>query len=41
MMAAIAVLSISGLAIYGLIALAEHRLIYWQTSDDIGGVSRS
>jgi NitT/TauT family transport system permease protein len=41
MMAAIAVLSISGLAIYGLIALAEHHLIYWQTSDDTGGISRS
>ena len=41
MMAAIAVLSISGLALYGLIALAEHHLIYWQTSDDIGGMGRS
>jgi NitT/TauT family transport system permease protein len=41
MMAAITVLSISGLAIYGLIAFAEHHLIYWQTSDDIGGISRN
>src|SRR5260370_24255081 len=41
MMAAITVLSISGLALYGLIALAEHHLIYWQTSDDIGGMGRS
>jgi len=41
MMAAISVLSISGLALYGLIALAEHHLIYWQTSDDIGGMGRS
>jgi NitT/TauT family transport system permease protein len=40
MMAAITVLSISGLVIYGLIVLAEHHLIYWQTSDDIGGMSR-
>jgi NitT/TauT family transport system permease protein len=41
MMAAITVLSISGLALYGLIALAEHHLIYWQTSDDIGDMGRS
>jgi NitT/TauT family transport system permease protein len=41
MIAAIMVLSISGLALYGLIALAEHHLIYWQTSDDIGGMGRS
>jgi len=41
MMAAIMVLSISGLALYGLIALAEHHLIYWQTSDDIGDWRRS
>jgi NitT/TauT family transport system permease protein len=41
MIAAITVLSISGLALYGLIALAEHHLIYWQTSDDIGGMGRS
>jgi len=40
MMAAITVLSISGLALYGLIALAEHHLIYWQTSDDIGDSGR-
>jgi NitT/TauT family transport system permease protein len=36
MMAAIAVLSISGLAIYGLITLAERQVIYWQRPDDIG-----
>jgi NitT/TauT family transport system permease protein len=41
MMAAITVLSISGLAIYGLVALAEHHLIYWQTPDDIDRMSRS
>jgi NitT/TauT family transport system permease protein len=41
MVAAITVLSISGLALYGLIALAEHHLIYWQTSDDIGDWRRS
>lgn len=41
MIASITVLSISGLALYGLIALAEHHLIYWQTSDDIGGMGRS
>ena len=34
MMAAIAVLSISGLALYGLIALAEQRTVYWRTSSD-------
>jgi NitT/TauT family transport system permease protein len=38
MMAAITVLSISGLALYGLIVLAERRAIYWQTtSDEISG----
>jgi NitT/TauT family transport system permease protein len=40
MIAAITVLSISGLALYGLIALAEHHLIYWQTPDDIGDSDR-
>jgi NitT/TauT family transport system permease protein len=40
MMAAITVLSISGLALYGLIALAEYHAIYWQTSDDIGDGGR-
>jgi NitT/TauT family transport system permease protein len=30
MMAAIAALSISGLALYGLIALLERRAVYWQ-----------
>jgi hypothetical protein len=33
-------LSISGLALYGLIALAEHHLIYWQTPDDTGDSGR-
>ena len=37
MMAAIAVLSLSGLALYGLIVLAEQRSVYWQTPTDIGG----
>jgi NitT/TauT family transport system permease protein len=40
MMAAIAVLSISGLALYGLIALAERHSIYWQTSDHMGDVTQ-
>jgi NitT/TauT family transport system permease protein len=35
MMAAITVLSLSGLALYGLIALAERRSIYWQASSEI------
>jgi NitT/TauT family transport system permease protein len=35
MMAAITVLSISGLALYGLIAFAERRAVYWQASSDI------
>lgn len=35
MMAAIAVLSISGLALYGLIALVEQRTVYWQATTDI------
>ena len=34
MMAAITVLSISGLALYGLIVLAEQRAVYWQSSVD-------
>ncbi|HET9802717.1 MAG TPA: ABC transporter permease [Candidatus Acidoferrum sp.] len=37
MMAAITVLSISGLILYGLIALAEQRSVYWQSSSDISG----
>jgi len=41
MIAAITVLSIIGLALYGLIGLAEHHLIYWQTADDIGEKGRS
>jgi NitT/TauT family transport system permease protein len=36
MMAAITVLSISGLALYGLIAWAEDRAVYWQAPIDIG-----
>lgn len=39
MMAAITVLSLSGLALYGLIALAEARSIYWQSSSDISGAA--
>jgi NitT/TauT family transport system permease protein len=41
MMAAITVLSISGLALYGLIVLAERHSIYWQTPNDVGDVTRS
>jgi NitT/TauT family transport system permease protein len=37
MMASITVLSIAGLVLYGLIALAERRLVYWQHSSDISG----
>jgi NitT/TauT family transport system permease protein len=37
MMAAITVLSLSGLALYGLIALAEHRAVYWQEPADVPG----
>lgn len=37
MMAAITVLSLSGLALYALIALAEHRAVYWQGSTDVSG----
>ena len=37
MMAAITVLSISGLALYGLIAYAERRAVYWQASSGISG----
>jgi NitT/TauT family transport system permease protein len=37
MMAAITVLSLSGLGLYGLIALAEHRAVYWQESTDVSG----
>lgn len=38
MMAAITVLSITGLVLYGLIALAERYAVYWQPSiDDIRG----
>ena len=40
MMAAITALSISGLALYGLIALAEHHSIYWQRPDDAGDRNR-
>lgn len=37
MMASIAVLSVAGLVLYGLIALAEQRAVYWQRSSDISG----
>src|SRR5436190_19342751 len=36
MMAAIAALSISGLALYGLIAAAEGRAVYWQAPSEAG-----
>ncbi len=36
MLAAIAMLSISGLALYGLIAAAEHVAIYWQPPAEVG-----
>jgi NitT/TauT family transport system permease protein len=36
-MASITVLSIAGLVLYGLIALAERRAVYWQQSSDISG----
>ncbi len=39
MMAAIAVLSISGLALYGLIAAAEGRAVYWQTATEVGAIA--
>jgi len=39
MMAAITVLSIAGLVLYGLIALVEQRSIYWQSSSDIGAIA--
>jgi NitT/TauT family transport system permease protein len=41
MMAAITVLSIAGLVLYGLIALVEQRSVYWQSSSDIGAIARS
>jgi NitT/TauT family transport system permease protein len=37
MMASITVLSIAGLVLYGLIALAERRTVYWQQLSDISG----
>ncbi len=39
MMAAITALSISGLVLYGLIALAERYSIYWQSSSDVSGAA--
>ena len=39
MMAAIAVLSISGLALYMLIAGAESLAIYWQPPAEAGGIA--
>jgi NitT/TauT family transport system permease protein len=36
MMAAIAVLSITGLALYGIIVAVERRAVYWQSPVDIG-----
>jgi NitT/TauT family transport system permease protein len=37
MMASITVLSIAGLVLYALIALAERRAVYWQQSSDVSG----
>ncbi len=37
MMAAITVLSISGLGLYGLIVLAEQHAVYWQSTGDVSG----
>jgi len=37
MMAAITVLSLSGVVLYGLIAFAEHRTVYWQGPTDVPG----
>jgi ABC-type nitrate/sulfonate/bicarbonate transport system permease component len=34
MMAAITALSLSGLALYGIIAAAERYAVFWQTSRD-------
>jgi len=39
MMAAITVLSITGLALYGIIAVVEQRAVYWQTSIEVGGAA--
>ncbi|HEU4660923.1 MAG TPA: ABC transporter permease [Pseudolabrys sp.] len=39
MMAAITVLSIAGLILYGLIAHAERRIVYWQTSSDVSAAT--
>jgi NitT/TauT family transport system permease protein len=39
MLAAIAMLSISGLALYGLIAAAEHVAIYWQPPAEVGAAA--
>jgi NitT/TauT family transport system permease protein len=39
MMAAIAELSIAGLALYGIIAWAERRVIYWQAASRVEGGS--
>src|SRR5262249_18574130 len=36
MLAAITVLSITGLVLYGVIAVAEHWAIYWQTPAETG-----
>jgi NitT/TauT family transport system permease protein len=39
MLAAIAVLSVSGLALYGLIAAAENVAVYWQPPAEIGAAA--
>jgi NitT/TauT family transport system permease protein len=36
MMAAIIMLSLAGLALYAIIAVAEHRAIYWQQPVEVG-----
>src|SRR6516162_7781069 len=41
MLAAITVLSVSGLALYAIIAGVERHSIYWQTPNDVGDVTRS
>jgi NitT/TauT family transport system permease protein len=38
MMAAITVLSIAGLLLYGIIAVVEQRSVYWQSTSDISAI---
>ena len=37
MMAAITVLSLAGLALYAIIAMAERWAVYWQAPAELGG----